>query len=549
MVLAAVVLTAIACLFVPEIGRDASHFGRMALAAAGVVLVALRGLVFLIGEEKPRWLGSWRSALAAIVTIGWFNYYQFDRDLVVGINDWTDPAYYYTNSKYLHELSYDGLYAAALVCDAERGSPRTAGIQTLRDLRDDQLVPIAEGLAHGREIASSFAPERWKAFCHDVTYFLDRIPPDALRSNFFVDHGYNPPPTWTIVGGTLSELVPVERIKWLCLVDFAVLAVAFGFVARTFGGEVLAWCLLFFLTTFSGRWPVLGMSILRFDWLAALVIGMCLLAKQRYGGAGAAIGFSAVNRVFPSVFFAPWLAGVARDVVNEKRLPRRHLRFLAGASIVVALLGGISLARYGTAISLDAADNLAMHNRSYSSHRVGLGSVLLYRGETTRAEINRFEMACADPSEPNGMARKEQCIQALQWPLRAAALGAVALLFVYAIRARPEDWELLPLAILPFFCATNPQINYYNVRILLVIWHAVGLRSQFHRVGLTLLLLVEVATQYTKVIGVERYATTATASIGMAIYLAVLTAWMVSRSMSRTSLPAVPRGARSASVS
>ena len=548
MIVAAVALTAIACVFVPEIGRDGSHFGRMVLAAAGVVLVGLRGLVMLLAEERPRWLTAWRASLAAVVTVGWFNYYQFDRDMLVGINEWTDPAYYYTNSKYLRELSYDGLYAATLACDADRGSPRTNHIQTIRDLRNDQLVPVADGLAHGRRIQESFTPERWEAFCHDATWFLDRIPLDSLRSNFFVDHGYNPPPTWTIVGGTLAELVPVEQIKWLCLVDFAVLTSAFVVVGWTFGWEVLAWALLFFVTTFSGRWPVLGMSILRFDWLAALMIGMCLLAKQRYGGAGAAIGFSAVNRVFPAVFFAPWLAGVARDVVNAKRLPPRHLRFLMGAMVVMALLGGLALGRYGTAISADAAHNLTMHNRSFSSHRVGLGSVLLYRGETTRAEIDAFAMACADPSEPNGMARKEQCIQALQWPLRGVALGAVAFLFVYAIRARPEDWELLPLAILPFFCATNPQINYYNVRILLVVWHAAALRSQFHRIGLVLLLLVEVATQYTKVLGVERYATTATASIGMAIYLLVLTAWMASRSTSRSSRPAAPRGERSASA-
>ncbi len=543
------VLTAIACLFVPEIGRDASHFERMVLAAVGVVLLALRGLVVLRGVERPRWPITWRASLAAVVTVGWFNYYQFDRDVLFGINDWTDPAYYYTNSKYLRELSYDGVYAAALACDADRGSPRTKHIETIRDLRDDQLVPIADGLAHGRQIQASFTAERWEAFCHDATYFLDRIPLDSLRSNFFVDHGYNPPPTWTIVGGTLTELVPVERIKWICLVDFAALAVAFAFLASTFGWEVLAWALLFFVTTFSGRWPILGMSILRFDWLAALMIGMCLLARSRHGGAGMAIGFAAVNRVFPAVFFAPWLAGVARDVVNERRVPPRHRRFFAGALLVVALLGALALGRYGAAISADAAENLAMHNRSFSSHRVGLGHVLLYRGETTRAEINEFAMACADPTERNGMARKEQCIQSLQWPLRATALVAVAFLFVYAIRARPQDWELLPLAILPFFCATNPQINYYNLRILLVIWHAVGLGSQFHRIGLTLLLLVEVATQYTKVLGVERYATTATTSIGMAIYLLVLTAWMAWRSTSPTSPPGLPRGGHSATAS
>jgi hypothetical protein len=530
-VVLAVALTAVVCVLVPPIDRDTSHLVRLALAAFGVVLVGLRGLFAVMADRHPQYLRGLHAALAGAVTVGWFGYYQFDREVLTGINDWTDPAYYFTNSKYLGELSYDGLYAAGLTCDAERGSPRTGHVDTLRDLRDDRLVPLAAGLAHGQEVKAEFTPERWAAFCHDMTFFLDRIPLDSLERNFFVDHGYNPPPTWTIVGGTLASLVPVEHLKWVCMVDVFVFGGAVAAVGWVFGAEVVAWALLFFVTTFSGRWPILGMSILRFDWLAALMVGMALLKAGRHLGAGASIAFAAVNRVFPIVFFAPWLANAVRDTIAERRVPRRHVRFVAGAAIVSLLLGGLSLATYGTAVTADAAHNLAMHNRSYSSHRVGLGSVLLYRGETTRADINRFQAWCADPAERNGMARKEQCVQRLQVPLRGTALAAVAFLFLYAWRAKPEDWEILPLAILPFFCATNPQINYYNVRILLFIWHAALIRSPFHRLGIALLLLVEVTTQYTKTLGVERYATTSTASIGMAIYLSVVVAWMGARAI------------------
>jgi hypothetical protein len=334
-------------------------------------------------------------------------------------------------------------------------------------------------------------------------------------------------------------VVPVEHLKWVCLVDVVLFAGAVLVVGWVFGAEVAGWALLFFVTTFSGRWPILGMSILRFDWLAALMVAMALLRRHQHLGAGAAIAFAAVNRVFPAVFFAPWLANAVRDTLAEGRVPRRHVRFVVGAAIVTLLLGSVSLARYGTEIAGEAAHNLAMHNRSYSSHRLGLGSVLLYRGETTRAEINEFQAWCADPAERNGMARKEQCVQRLQWPLRGVAILAIGFLFVYAARAKPDDWEMLPLAILPFFCATNPQINYYNVRILLFVWHAALIRAPFHRLGIALLLLVEVATQSTKLLGVERYATTSTASIGMAIYLAVLVGWMARRSFARPSYAGV----------
>ena len=50
-----------------------------------------------------------------------------------------------------------------------------------------------------------------------------------------------------------------------------------------------------------------------------------------------------------------------------------------------------------------------------------------------------------------------------------------------------------------------------------------------HRLFLVLLFAVEVATQWTKVIGLDRYTTTTTTSIGLAIYLVVLIAWMIRR--------------------
>lgn len=516
-VLAAVVVVALGCwLGMEPIGRDASHQGRMILAGVGVVLVALRGLVALMGQRRPGLRSGFLAVLASACTIGWFNYYQFDQKVLTGINDYTDTAYYYTNSKYLHELSYYGLYAGALTCDKERGAPRTRDLRQARDLRDYEVRPIADILTHGAELKTTFPPDRWSAFCHDIDYFLDRLPKKDLASNFFVDHGYNPPPTWTVPGGLLAELAPVEQLKWICEVDTVLVITMFACLWWAFGFETMLWAMLFFVTTFSGRWPILGMALLRFDWVVMLVISMCLQRKQQSGLAGAALAYAALNRIFPAVFFGGWLANAFFDTVRERRVPQRHLRFAAGAAVMSVVLIGLALVRYGPDTFAASAQNLKMHNESYSSHRVGLGDLLVFQGETTRDQINAN----------GGIHAKELKVQSMQWGLRSAALAACAFIALYAWRTRREDWELLPLLALPFYCATNPQINYWNLRLVLFAWHGVNVRSQFHRLMLVVLFLVEVATQWTKVVGYDRYTTTTTTSIGLAVYFVCLIAWM-----------------------
>jgi hypothetical protein len=107
-------------------------------------------------------------------------------------------------------------------------------------------------------------------------------------------------------------------------------------------------------------------------------------------------------------------------------------------------------------------------------------------------------------------------------------------LFVW--RTRRDDWALVGLAVLPFYCITNPQINYYNLRLVLILWHASRLDQRpAHRVLLAILLLTEVVTQATKVWHFDRYMTTTSTSIGLAVYLLVLVAWMAKEIWTPTS--------------
>ncbi len=511
------IVAVIAGSMIDPISRNDSHMWRMVIASIAVVFLAARVLFHWLDTAKVA-TQILHGAMVVACVGGVFNYYQFDREVFEGIGDHTDITYYYLNSKYLDELGYFGLYAAMLQADKEESGRHTDHIRQYRDLRDYEVRPVKEGIAHGAKIRDErFTPERWELFKTDAKYFLDRLDRNALRSNFFVDHGYNPPPTWSIVGGTIANWTPVEQIGWIAHVDTVLVVAMFALVSWAFGFEPMLFGLLFFCVTFSGRWPILGQSLMRFDWVAALVVGVCFLKKERYFPAGAFMAYAALNRIFPAIFFAPWLFAAVSDYIRDRKVHPRHIQLTAGAVVCTLLLAGAAMIDYGPSVFKSSAKNLVMHNESYSSHRVGLGDLLVYRGETTRAQIN----------EGGGIAVKEKTVQTLQPLLKGLGLLALAWIALYVWRTRREEWALIGLAILPFYCITNPQINYYNLRLILILWHAARLDQRpSHRVLLAILLLTEVATQETKVLNLDRYTTTTTTSIGLAVYLLVLVGWM-----------------------
>jgi hypothetical protein len=179
-------------------------------------------------------------------------------------------------------------------------------------------------------------------------------------------------------------------------------------------------------------------------------------------------------------------------------------------------LVGAALVEYGPETFKESAHNLIMHNQSYSSHRVGLGDLLLFKGETTRAQIN----------QNGGIHFKELVIQSMQTQLRLIALAAVAFIILFIARTKRPVYELVHLAIIPFFCMTNPQINYYYVRVLLVLWHGSNIDKPFHKLGLMFVFGIEVATQWAFMQHWARYTVTVTTSIGMAVYLSIIVLWM-----------------------
>ena len=504
---------------VDPISRQRSHFWRMILAGVAVALLSL-GWERLrragagsarAGQSADRLL-SWAWLAAAI--FGCCNYYQFDGRLFSRVGDYADATYYYLNSKYFAELGYTNLYRAMLVADSE-GPRRLTHIRRFRDLEGYiAILPREKALAAADAIKGRFSPQRWRVFCEDASFITGHQISGGWRY-FFIDHGYNPPPPWTLLGGTLARIVPVQRMKWITMIDFVLVCLLMSAIGRVYGMRAMFMAVVFFTCTFSGRWPILGQSILRFDWLCALVGGVLCLKANRLGGAGALLTYSALNRVFPAIFFLPIAVCFGREALRERRLSAPSRRLLIGSFACALLLGGGALLALGPQAYRDSIKNLKMHGspESYSSHRVGLGDALLYRGEWRRDDLRQTH---------GGIEGKRAALWRLRPALQFVGALLITLVALFVWRGQHPLHRIVWLGVYPLFALTNPQINYYNLRLLLVLFHAERLDSYRDKLGLQLLFLTEVVTQAVMVAGATRYAVTAISSIGLASYLIII---------------------------
>ena len=510
------------CLHHGPVAWNDSHANARVLSVAGIAFVAAFA-VLRWRTGSVQWPWKWADApsaklpakilitlLACTCLFGAFNYYKFRKDLFVTVGDYMDVTYYYTNSKYFDELGHFELYAALLIADRE-DQGRLKNIRRVRDLNTYEIVPVEKVLTPERiaEVKGRFTPERWEEFKGDVR-FLTRQNTNYGWSYLMEDRGYNPPATWTLLGGALSNAVPIERMKNITMIDFALVCVMLLAIARAFGVVPMMFALLWFTCSFSGRWPMLGQALLRFDWSTALVMAICMLKLRHHAAAGALLTYSMLSRVFPMLFFFPYLAVMVCDSVRRKAIAKEHLWFVTGAGVAFVAIVGLTLLRLGPGSFVETVKNLSIHEKSFSSHRVGLGSALSYHGET----------------KPVNIEQKRLYIESIKPYLKVTGLVMMGLIAVYIARKRPPAYETIMLAALPIFCVSNAQINYYNLRLALVVTHASDLRPLRNKVGLVLLFAIELLTQTVYLTGASRYAVTSLASWGMVGYFLVLIGFM-----------------------
>lgn len=408
----------------------------------------------------PRRRAGWPLLLAAaLAVLAWTNLGRFHG--LTFVHHW-EQFHHVLGAKYFPELGWDGLYAASLAAEATAHPDR--GVQPwVRDLRDDEVIPVDsprfEDQVQG--VAARFTAARREAFGRDQAVFLDHNNSNYLEA-IRRDHGLNATPTWVAIARPIASAVTLDLdgLRLLGALDLGLLAAALIALWRSFGARVGALGVVLVGTSYLGRFWWIGGAFLREDWLFLVVLGVCLLHRERPGAAGAAFAGAAAMRVFPVLL----LLGPAISYAANRRWPELR-RLVVGAAVAGLLALGLGgLAGRGFGAWFEYATEIERHSRTWLTNNVGLANVVLYGPVDFRREVVDFSLP-----EPwiHWQARLDARAAdraPLIWSLR---LGLLGLLAAACRRVRPA--EAAALGIFAVFALTYSTCYYWQMLALLAV--------------------------------------------------------------------------------
>lgn len=484
-----------------------------------------RTTVFRLGNLSFNLYQSFAALLIVFAMFSTVNYERYNLATPFVRADGYDLLHYYINAKYFDELGYFRLLPALIVADneAEEWCPGKIPIYLAQDEHDYAKRSRMHALAREEEVKSYFTKERWKQFVHDSMYLLRGRPLHMtckLWRMLLQDHGFNGTPVWTLIARPIASIIPVKFIKIATWLDVIWLVVALGAVFWAFGGQAFAFSLLFITVSYSFRWPQIPWAFLRYDWISSMVIGICMVKKEKFAWGGAFIGYATLMRYFPGL----WLFGIAakgvhaiftrRDIPLSRiwqRVPTRYYKMAFGFFLTVIVLVGASIARDGVSSHKQSLENMIAHVQPHnlSSRRQGLAITLTYRGET--------ELKLISKEKKRQVAQIEKTVRVV----------SILILIVFGIfLSRGKDWEVMGLGFIPYFMLTTSSYYYYIIRLTGVVIHSADLSKNRNVVGLTLLFFIEEVTNCIQIVFPKnRYLLISSMGILLILYSLLMMGW------------------------
>jgi hypothetical protein len=435
--------------------------GLLAMSAALLLLVE----AWLRRRGRPDLLRAPRDLLLIALTIAsalaWWNFLQFHYWHYI---HFSDTFHYYVGSKYFSELGYTRLYACTAIADAEAGPRTGVAHRTLRNLETNRLESTSEALADPDSCKRHFSADRWRAFARDVSWFRRRV--SQRRWNTMQrDHGYNPPPSWGILGGWLSNLGPASdsQILALSLLDPLLLVLMWGGVAWAFGWRTMCVAVVYWGTNLFGIFGWNGGAFLRQGWLVTAIGGICCLRRDKPVAAGVLLTCSAFLRIFPGAILVAVGIAAGWGMWRERRFSfaPAHRRLVAGCLSAVGVIALLSLLTYGSLGPWTGfIDNSRVHLSTPLKNHVGLRTVLAYDADMVDRRIRQG--TAVERYEVWKDSRRERFEEraALYWVL----LASFVVLLTLAVRDQP-DWvaAVLGIGLIP---VAFELTNYYYTILL-----------------------------------------------------------------------------------
>jgi hypothetical protein len=403
------------------------------------------------------------AALALVAALSWWNFFQFgERGFVQG----HEFFHYYLGAKYFPELGYTRLYPCTAVAEANM-FPRTQFQgRLIREMETNRLLPIQNAIDHPERCTSHFEPDRWREFQQDAAWFRQRIAPDKWRK-FFIDHGYNAPPVWGVLGIEIANALDISfsSITAASRIDPALQLIMWTAVAWAFGWRALCVALVFWGTNGLGEFGFLGGAYLRQDWFCMTLLGLCALRRDKHLAAGGLLATAALLRIFPVFLIlalgVKTLCAMWKD--RTLRPPAAHLRFAGGCLLAAAILVPLSGATGGLDSWPRFIDNIQLHRETPGANNVGLLTLASYH------DANLASAELSTRSEERWKADRRELRRERSWLILASWLAYLVLLVRAA--GRSPDWVVAILGVGGIFMFLEITAYYYAVLVAYALLH------------------------------------------------------------------------------
>jgi hypothetical protein len=290
-------------------------------------------------------------------------------------------------TKYFNELGYFRIYECTWEIDAEN-SGHFRRVPEMRQIETLKILPIEKAIGE-RDCAELFTEARREQFAADIEAFWN-FGGQGHWNKLFTDKGFNGTPfhAWVVANLTENAEISDDGLLWLGLLDVFLLLVAFGFVAWAWDVKTAAIVVLFFCANFPNRYIHMGGSILRFDYIAMLIIALALMKKDRFALAGVCVAWATAERAFPAVFAVGLGLKAGVELLATRKLRREYLMFGVGFVGALLVLFGLSLT-LADSFSGGLANwrewwlNIAEHTRHTRAFRSGFRHMFMMDGNVT----------------------------------------------------------------------------------------------------------------------------------------------------------------------
>lgn len=385
--------------------------------------------------------------------------------------------HYYLGSKYSNEVGYVRLYECTAIAEIESGRGASVRKREIRDLRVNLIKPMEATyvVSDPDQCKKHFTPERWDAFKKDVDWFY-RSAAGSYWEGMLKDHGYNPPPVWTMTGKFFGSFDAAgdTYFKLLACIDILFhlgCVVMFGWA---FGWRAMAVATVFWGCNAPANFYWTGGAFLRMDWIFLLVASLCLARKRKFMMAGAALTWSALLRVFPGIFVLGWAIIVGFYLLERVRDklaghgPKRlldylhpdHRRLIGGCLVALGVLVPASIAVAGADSYREFfAHTLKTHKNTPLTNTMGLETMVVHNWDG-RMRFTRDDNL-DDPFEgwKRGRLRRFEKMK----PVFYGTIAFVGLWTMWALRRTKFLWVGMALSVPLVISLTNLTCYYYSL--------------------------------------------------------------------------------------